>query len=260
VVGGGRESRFYAVFGHKGKDVSIRAMANVFERQDIKSPTERFVLLALTDHASEDGENIYPSVATVCLKTGFTERTVQAAIKSLVGQGILVHVGKGRHLTNKYRYIFATPAGDAPPHMDAHTPAFAAPLPPQMTAFTPAGDAPESLINHHIKPSSKSSFPNETLKPMVFVLEKTTGIDSKIGYGKLASFAKKLLFAGYSPELVARIYSSGGLWFRKDWRGAKGQRPKPSDICDTIMVLSQRDDDNDPQRYVKGDFAEFIEH
>jgi len=114
--------------------VSVRAMSNVFERQDIKSSTDRFVLVALTDHASDDGENIYPSVATVCRKTGFSERTVQGAIKNLVASGVLVQDGKGKRMTNKYKYAFAAPALDAPPQIEADTPAGDAPPPPRTTA------------------------------------------------------------------------------------------------------------------------------
>ena len=227
--------------------MSVRAMSNVFDRQDIKSSTDRFVLLALTDHASDDGENIYPSVETVCRKTGFSERTVQGAIKNLVAIGALVPDGKGKRMTNKYRYTFA-PAGDAP-------------LPPQITAFTPAGDAPESLKNHHIKPSKKqSSFPQAELKSMVYVLEQVTGIDQKLQYGKLASYGKKLLVGDYSAEVVARIFAKGGLWYKKTWQGRKGQKPKPNEICDSIKELAGKNDENDPHKYVSGEFADFIEH
>ncbi len=137
-------------------------MANVFGRQDIKSPTERFVLLALVDHADSEGENIYPSIASVCRKTGLSERTVQGAIKSLVASGVLELDGRGKKMTNKYRYI---PAPPAPPQEMHPADDRAKPeTPPQEMHPTPAGDAPESSVNHHIKPKPSNTRPKDEIR------------------------------------------------------------------------------------------------
>lgn len=131
--------------------MSIRAMTNVFDRQDIKSPTDRFVLIALVDHASEDGENIYPSINRLVSKTGFSDRTIQSSIKSLIEQGVLVrrNSGKGgRNITNRFAYVFKNTEVDSvnPEADDIET--------PKLTAENTEGDSPESSVNHHKKEPS----------------------------------------------------------------------------------------------------------
>ena len=57
---------------------------------DLDLPTnEQLVLLAMADHADHIGENIYPSVGLIAWKTGYSERTIQRLIKSLLKKNIL---------------------------------------------------------------------------------------------------------------------------------------------------------------------------
>jgi hypothetical protein len=51
---------------------------------------EMFVLLAITDHADHDGNNMHPSVDLVAWKTGYTRRTVIRILNKLVERGVLV--------------------------------------------------------------------------------------------------------------------------------------------------------------------------
>jgi len=87
--------------------MSVKAMADVFEREDIDSSTDRFILLALVDHADNAGRNIFPAVATISKKTGYSERTVQYSTSRLVDLGVLVEDGRGPKGTNRYRYMFS---------------------------------------------------------------------------------------------------------------------------------------------------------
>lgn len=64
---------------------------------------QKFILLAYVDHASHDGSNIYPAVATIMRKTGYSERSVQRITAELVEHGYLVEDGHGPHGTNKWR-------------------------------------------------------------------------------------------------------------------------------------------------------------
>ena len=50
--------------------MSIRIMAAVFESKTL-GPTERLVMLALADHADDDGK-CYPSVLRLCERTGLS--------------------------------------------------------------------------------------------------------------------------------------------------------------------------------------------
>jgi len=83
--------------------VSIRLMSKVFDSE--LPSTEKFVLLAMADYASDSGESIFPSVETLSRKTSLSERAVQKSIKSLLLKGFLVLVeeGGGRSHTNLYR-------------------------------------------------------------------------------------------------------------------------------------------------------------
>jgi hypothetical protein len=62
------------------------------------------VMMSLADHADDQGENIYPSIAYTAWKTGYSPRNVQRIISDLVSDGVLVLVKKaGQHKPNDYR-------------------------------------------------------------------------------------------------------------------------------------------------------------
>ncbi len=56
---------------------------------DLPHP-ELLVLLAITDHANHDGRNMYPGVALLAWKTGYSARTVVRILNKLIKRGILV--------------------------------------------------------------------------------------------------------------------------------------------------------------------------
>jgi hypothetical protein len=67
---------------------------------------EKFVLLALADHADHDGNNVFPSIALVAWKTEYSERQVQRVMKKLEARGLLVREqdgGLGPRSTTRYR-------------------------------------------------------------------------------------------------------------------------------------------------------------
>ncbi|MDP9356584.1 MAG: helix-turn-helix domain-containing protein [Chloroflexota bacterium] len=85
--------------------MSIRQTELVWS-QDGLSQRERLMLLALADHADEDGGSIFPSVARLAWKTGYSERSVQRILRDLEGRGLLAVEGDkkgGRHRTTRYR-------------------------------------------------------------------------------------------------------------------------------------------------------------
>lgn len=83
--------------------MSIKLMTKVFE-SDLPT-TEKFVLLAMADYASDSGESIFPSIETLASKTSLSDRSVQRAIKYLIEAGYLEMAmeGGGRNHTNRYR-------------------------------------------------------------------------------------------------------------------------------------------------------------
>ena len=51
------------------------------------SGNELLILLAIADHASDDGSDAWPSIETLAKKCRLSERTVQRSIKSLAQRG-----------------------------------------------------------------------------------------------------------------------------------------------------------------------------
>lgn len=131
--------------------MSVRFLNSAFDAE--LAPTPRFVLVALAEHADDEGR-CYPSVARVAQRTGLSERSVQNSIKQLCAGGYLnINRNAGKHGTNVYQ-LRLTPAGAAPPQ-DVH-PAADSPHPRRSCTPTPAGAAPEPSLNRQ-EPSESNS-------------------------------------------------------------------------------------------------------
>jgi hypothetical protein len=74
---------------------------------DIPAP-EKLVLLAMADHAQDDGSKCWPSISRVGIKSSTTPRGVQKIIRRLERAGFLKRVGRQPKGMNEY-HIF--PAG-----------------------------------------------------------------------------------------------------------------------------------------------------
>jgi DnaD/phage-associated family protein len=68
----------------------------------VKASTSKFVLLALADHANDEGRGAYPSLDTLAHKTSMSRRTVQRAIDALKILGIIKLVGISEYGTDNY--------------------------------------------------------------------------------------------------------------------------------------------------------------
>lgn len=88
-------------------------------------------------------------------------------------------------------------------------------------------------------PPPKSKTPIGDLRQFVSTLSQVTGVDTSIrsNYGWLAKIAKEVIGAGYTIEQVVACFGKGGRWYEHDWRGKKGQRPRPTDIPREIGKL-----------------------
>ena len=67
---------------------------------------EKFVLLALADHADHEGGHISPSLGRVAWKTGYSYQKVLAIVKSMRKDGILEQVGVSELRTHVYQIRF----------------------------------------------------------------------------------------------------------------------------------------------------------
>lgn len=102
--------------------------------------SEKLVLIALADCANDEG-HCWPGIKSLCAKTGKSERSLQASIKSLCASGQLTRheiIGKGCNYLVHPRKICA-PAETAPPQKLQE--------PPQKLRHTPADSAGKPSLN-----------------------------------------------------------------------------------------------------------------
>ena len=76
-------------------------MSQVWEKQ-VDHP-EQAILLALADHADDDGSSVYPSVEYIAWKTGYSARQVRRIQNGLREQGVLVVVQASPGRTVEHR-------------------------------------------------------------------------------------------------------------------------------------------------------------
>lgn len=134
-------------------------MSEIFDSTTL-APTERLIMLALADHASDDGV-CWPSIARLTQKTGLGERAVQANIRKLRDAGyITIEDGGGRSKTNKY-VIRAKPVCEGKGAYKTPFPAKINPASddtnPAYGYVNPAADAPEPLLTIMETPREPSS-------------------------------------------------------------------------------------------------------
>jgi biotin operon repressor len=121
--------------------MSVKVMGLVWDTDLPRD--EKFILLAYADHADHDGGNIYPSIATIARKTGYSERSVQAITRKLEQIGTMRLDGKGIHGTRRYTIVIVngcvyTGAKIAPVQKTAERGEENAPLGVQPTAPKPS--------------------------------------------------------------------------------------------------------------------------
>lgn len=70
--------------------MSVQAMTWALEQRLVTDPTARHVLLCLANYADKNGRGAFPSVASLADDTGLSARTVQAKLRVLEEQGIVI--------------------------------------------------------------------------------------------------------------------------------------------------------------------------
>ena len=83
--------------------MSIQVMAAVWELD--LDHTQMLILLAMADHADDQGEHCYPSVARLAHKTSYSERQIRRSLRALERSEILVPVAYangGRGFATEY--------------------------------------------------------------------------------------------------------------------------------------------------------------
>lgn len=156
---------------------------------DIPLPdSEKIVLLALADCANDEG-HCWPSMATLARKCSKSDRTVQAAIKSLVDNGHLTRrevLGKGCNYTVHPRSHCA-PEAASPPK----------PLPVTPEA---ASDKPSRTIN-----SSSKATPSTRKRASAFILPSDIPADEWRDYEEMRVVTKKPMTDSIRIKAIARL-------------------------------------------------------
>jgi hypothetical protein len=123
------------------------------EAPDDLAPSEMLVALILANHTTKDGGHAYPSIRTLADETRLGERTVQAALRSLIERGIIaVQASHTRRLPTMYEFPQFRGADSAPhPGLGVH----AMQSEVQKTAIRGAKSAPNPLEEPLEEPSEK---------------------------------------------------------------------------------------------------------
>lgn len=254
-----------AVFAHDMPDLHVDKKG---ETRTVKASTAKLVLLALADHANDDGKSAYPSITTLGNKTAIRSRqTLSDTIDALAHHG---YISKGNlselGTTNYTLYMGAlTVTTTVPPKKTVTTTEQAALRPPlRGVTTTVLKPSVKPSFNHHIN-NSKPELTREDIDPegnplkpkkptkrereaipkadqdaMVMAMGEVFGWDMKISsnYSRIVRDAQELIKAGYTPSTILRTYNSGGYWFKNDWRGKQGQRVRPKELKETIAEYS----------------------
>ncbi|MDP9475442.1 MAG: helix-turn-helix domain-containing protein [Actinomycetota bacterium] len=132
--------------------MSVKQMALVWELD--LAPNKRLVLLAYADHADDDGDNVFPSLARVAHKTGYSVDQVRRISRELAADGLMEKVEEGVGRGNTHRYKLTLEKGSKTP-----------PFEPKRKAAEKVASAPEKVASRREKvarvppePSEPSSF------------------------------------------------------------------------------------------------------
>jgi DNA-binding transcriptional ArsR family regulator len=134
---------------------------------DLLSTNERFVLLAIGNHANREGENARPSRTTICDETGLSPATVTRATNKLRDMGLLEVLewpGRNRRgqFTGTVTYAVRLPG------LKTH----ASPVPPTVAPGSQTRDGPpagnqidtraETQIETRVEPRSRDQTGSQT--------------------------------------------------------------------------------------------------
>jgi len=131
------------------------------------------------------------------------------------------------------------------------------------TTSLPAVVLPKTNIEQIYEPCDDDGLPlaekkkkkekAEVKSPEIFriaeALSEVTGMPMSLHKGRLFREAKLLMGdERVSAELIRQLYSPGGAWYQQDWRGKKGQKPRISEVRETIFVIGEV-----RQKIIRGD-------
>jgi len=119
--------------------MSVKAISWVWDHSRAEG-LDRFVLVAIADCANDQGQQAYPSTASLATKTGLSVRSIQRSVAALVALGELTcEQNAGRRGTNLYGLPMRPPSQSHPRQPD--TPVTQSRTPVRLTG-TPVTQSP----------------------------------------------------------------------------------------------------------------------
>ncbi len=211
--------------------MSIKIMSKVWEL-DLKS-TDKFVLIALADHANDDGE-CYPSYTTIMAKTGLSEQGLRNVINRLIKLEFLSRETRFRDnkstTSNLYKiHAYTTPhnIGGEGQHGGGESPKDIGGDPQH------GGGVLEPSLNRQLEPSVKPSpkLPqiNDEAKPYETIIEhlnEQTGSSYRANTPKTKQLIDARMKEGFTVEDFKTVIDKKTAMWKNDTKMVGFLRPE----------------------------------
>jgi hypothetical protein len=203
--------------------MSISLMTAIFEVEffDLKDENEnvtkastaKLVLLAMADHANDEGEGSYPSIERLCKKTALSAQTIRNTFDALRFNGIISLEGKSKYNTNNHTIntkSFPRAIGKETTYLTLY------PLDPLMSTVAPLTGEVSSTYsldpNHNtIKESSAKLLKTDEVKGKYktkATLPAGSGLDWQIATGASSAEIAASQDVSAREQAVANFYES----------------------------------------------------
>lgn len=208
-------------------------MAQVWECE-FKSLSHQLVLLALADYADDTGGHVYPSLARLAWKIGCSERHIQSAMTHFRKQGILVKVADpGYRRPTEYRIDMSKATKKQ--SFDNERVNITSPI--DERRVKPSSQKGEQEFSTRVNRSSQEpslnhqepSYDKTTFGALAEVCHIDLQTITQKLRGMLNQTDKILRKAGTTPK---HIEAFGDWWYKSDWRGKRGEAPRPEQVRD----------------------------
>lgn len=193
--------------------MSLKALSIAFTFQGCDSAAQKLALLALADHADDEGGRCYPSMRRLAAHTSLSEAQVRRHVHALIALGLVEVVGNsgggGRGSTRRYRLnlhamttVDATPRADATPDTDSREGSHQRAEGLHRCTTTGGADATRTVIEPS-EPLGTECAPHEFRFPLPGWWKSNRGIERAAR--QVGIDLAKIGTTGY-PELKERIF------------------------------------------------------
>ncbi len=183
------------------------------------------LFLYLRYRTNSQTETAFPSFDTISADTGMTRKRIAQAARKLESAGL---VTRKRRFGASTLYILKMPDTFA---ISNDAGLMEAPISNDAGLSLVTGVHTNQIdINQNISSDKKKSDETSGLFPIAEAIANVCRMDLNKNRGMLFAEAKRLK---ESPSEIIKRYSPGGWWYLSDWRGKKGQSPRPAQIRET---------------------------